>query len=189
MNLSSADTTTIVIVGIFVLLIGRRIVLMIRGAPVRPAQMVAFAVLFAVLFVVALLGSFSVLPLWTYAVDAAVLVASTVGTAEYVRRHVVLDLRDGVWYYRLHIAIPVVYLVLFAARLALDSAVLGIDPFAPPPANAPMLSTNAIALVAVVDALFALSTGLLVGRTVGVLVAHRAKLRESSALSTPSGSR
>ena len=185
MSLSSADASTVAILAIFVLLIGRRIVLMVRGVPVRPASMVGFAAVFTALFVIALAGSFSLLPLWTYAVDAVVLVVASIGTAEYVRRRVVLELRNGVWYYRLHIAIPVLYLVLFAVRLVLDSVVLGIDPFAPPPGNAPALSATAVLLVAVVDALFAFSTGLLVGRTAGVLAAHRAKLREPPNIATP----
>jgi hypothetical protein len=184
-NLTNADISTIIIVAIFVLLIGRRIVLMVRGAPVRPAQMVAFAVLFAALFVLALASSFSQLPVWSYAVDVVVLVVAAIGTAEYVRRRVVLDLRNGIWYYRLHIGIPVLYLVLFAVRLALDSVVLGIDPFAPPPPNAAALTGTALGVIVAVDVLFAFSTGLLVGRTAGVLVAHRDRVRQGRAARAP----
>jgi hypothetical protein len=68
-----------------------------------------------------------------------------------------------------------VYLALLLVRLILDVVVLGVNPFAgAPPGTAPLTGT-ALLLLAFVDALFGLSTGLLMGRTVGVYLEYRSK--------------
>lgn len=178
MNLSSADETTLVILALFIVLIGRRIVGMVRGAPARPARLAGFAVLFSALFVFTIAFSFFVVPLWTYALDAAVAAAAALGATWYVRRHVVFDWRNGEWYYRLHILIPALYLVLFAVRLVLDALVLGVNPFGAPPSTRVVLSGASLLTLVAVDGLFAFSTGLLVGRSAGVILEHRKKLAE-----------
>jgi hypothetical protein len=174
--LTNSDVTTLVFVAIFALLLGRRIVAMVRGTPVRPERMFAFAALFAAVFVLVLLTSASQLPPWTYAVDAAIAVVSTVGSAVIVRRRVVMEWRDGRWFYRLGAVIPALYLGLFALRLALDTVVLGVNPFGGAPGSPVPLSGTALLTVVVIDVLFAFSTGLLVGRTIGVYLRYREKL-------------
>jgi hypothetical protein len=173
-TLSGADESALVFLALIVLIIGRRVAMMVRGAPVRTERILATAVLFSALFVLVLAESYFQVPWWTYAIDAAVLAVTIVLTIGYVRRHVVFEQRDGAWYYRLHPVIVVAYLVLFVVRLALDLVVLGINPFAPP-TSGPALAGTTLVLVAVVDALFSLSTGLLIGRSVGVVLEYRAK--------------
>ena len=167
-TLSGADATSVVLFAIIVLIIVRRVIGMVRGSAVRPARMFAVAALLAGLLVITLLLSYGQLPVWTYGVDVAVLVGASVLATGWVRRRVVLDWKDGAWTYRLGPLLPVVYLVLFVVRLALDLVVLGINPFAGTPPSATPLTGTTLGIVAVVDALFAFSTGLLVGRTVGV---------------------
>ena len=173
-TLSANDASTIVIVAIIVVVIARRVVGMVRGAPVSPPRLFGFAILFGFLFVVGIFSTLSQLPVWTYGLDAAVVVVASVLATWYVQRIVVIEWRNGAWYYRLGVVIPVVYIALFATRLALDAVVLGIDPFAPP-MGGPVLTGTKLGLVTVVDALFAFSTGLLVGRSVGVYLEYKKK--------------
>jgi hypothetical protein len=175
-SLSSSDATSLVLVALFVLIVGRRMVLMLRGAPIRPERMFAFAGIYTVLFLVVIATSLSQLPLWSYAIDGAVAVVAAVGATFVVQGRVVIEWRNEQWYYKLGIAIPLVYLVLFVARLGLDVAVLGINPFDfAPPSTAPLSGIDLVT-VAVVDALFAFSTGLLVGRTAGVYLEYKKKV-------------
>ncbi|MCI4324631.1 MAG: hypothetical protein L3K00_01915 [Thermoplasmata archaeon] len=176
MSLSTNDVTSLVIVALFVVIVGRRIVWMVRGAPVRPERMFAVAGLYTAIFVLVIATSLSQLPLWSYAVDGAVAVVAAIGATIVVQERVVIEWRNDRWYYRLGVAIPVLYLVLFVARLALDFVVLGVDPFAfASPSTAPLSGIDLVT-VAVVDALFAFSTGLLVGRTTGVYLEYRKKV-------------
>ncbi|HKV89654.1 MAG TPA: hypothetical protein VJQ43_00455 [Thermoplasmata archaeon] len=186
MTISGSDVVTIVIVAVFAVLIGRRLIGMVLGTPVRTARLVGFAVVFTLLFVVVLAESFAQIPVWTYGLDAAIVVVASVTATRYVRRHVVLEWRNGEWYYRLRPIIPAAYLVLFGLRLALDAIVLGIDPFRGPPPNSPMLTGTTLLVVLLVDALFSASTGLLVGRSAGVILEHRQRSLGGSG-SAPTG--
>lgn len=176
--LTNADATTLVFVAIFALLIGRRVVLMVRGAPVRPERMFAFALLFVAIFVLVIATSITQLPLWTYGLDAIVAAAAGVAATIGVRQRVVFEFRHGLWYYKLGVGILVLYLVLFVARLALDAVVLGVDPFASMPPSVGSLTSLDGKTVAIINGLFAVSTGLLVGRTVGVYLEYRKRLAE-----------
>jgi hypothetical protein len=177
-TLTSADIPDIVLVALFVVLVGRRMVGMVRGAPVRPERMFAIAGLYVALFVLVIATSLSQLPLWSYAVDGVVAVVTALRATVVVQDRVVMEWRNDRWYYRLGLAIPVLYLVLFVARLALDIFVVGINPFDfAPPSSAPLTGIDLVT-VAVVDALFAFSTGLLVGRTCGVYLEYKKKVAE-----------
>src|SRR5580700_10570148 len=170
---SSADIGPVVILLLFVVIIGRRVVLMVRGTPVRPARMFLIALFYVLLFAITIAASYAELPLWTYAVDAAVLVAASIGATVLVQRRVVVEWKDGVWSYRLGALIPAIYLTLFVVRLLLDLFVLNVNPFAFTVPSAAPLTGVSLYIVVLVDALFALSTGLLLGRTVGVYVEYR----------------
>jgi hypothetical protein len=171
--LSSADIGPIVLVALLVVIIGRRVVMMVRGTPVRPARMFTIAAFYVALFAVTIVASYTQLPLWTYGLDAVVVVLAGIGTTLWVRRLVVVEWKNGVWMYRLGAVIPAVYLTLFVVRLGIDLFVLGVNPFDfTLPSTAP-LSGLPLILVVVVNALFAFSTGLLVGRTTGVYLEYR----------------
>lgn len=175
-GLTNTDVTTLAFVALFVLIVARRAYGMIRGSPVRPERMFAFAALFAAILVLVLATSLTQLPLWTYGLDALVAVAATAAATVAVQKRVVLEWRNGQWYYRLGVGILVLYLVLFVARLALDTLVLGVDPFASMPPSVGSLSSVDGKIVAIINGLFAASTGLLVGRTVGVYLEYRKRL-------------
>jgi hypothetical protein len=185
-GLTNSDLTTLVFVALFVLLIGRRVVMMVRGAPVRPERMFAFAILFTALLILVLGTSLSQLPLWTFGLDAIAAVAAAVSATIGVRRRVVFELRNGVWYYRVGVGILILYLALFVTRLALDAVVLGVDPFALMPPSAGSLTSVAGKTVAIINGLFAVSTGLLVGRTIGIYLEYRKRLAEGPSPATAS---
>ena len=143
--------------------------------------MFAIAGFYLILFALTLGASFNQLPVWSYGVDAAILVVAAIGTSIWVQGQVVVEWKDGVWMYRLGVVIPAVYLTLFVVRLALDVVVLGIDPFDFTLPSAAPLTGVSLLVVAVVDALFAFSTGLLVGRTVGVYAEYPEARRPGAA--------
>ena len=184
MTIGPTGIATIAVVALIVVFIARRIVGMIRGAPVSPARLFGFAVLFSFLFVVGIASTISQLPVWTYAIDGAVVVVASIVSTWYVQRIVVIEWRNGTWYYRLGAVIPIVYIVLFATRLALDEVVLGVDPFAAP-TGGPVLTGTKLLVVTVVDALFAFSTGLLIGRSVGVYLEYKKKAAEGPPPASP----
>jgi hypothetical protein len=175
--------TALVILVIIVLIFVRRAVLIVRGTVVSPARLFAFAGFYTVLF--ALIVAFgTVEPPWILYVGLpALLVVSAVISTRHVRGHVVLEQRppDTRWYYKLHPWILVTYIVLFVARIAISIAVLG--PSAAFAFGAPVgaLSPLSTALLDIVDVLFAASTGLLLGRSVGVYLAYKEEVA-----STPS---
>jgi|SRR5580693_121859 hypothetical protein len=172
-SLNSSDAGPIILLILIAVIIGRRVVLMVRGTQVRPGRMFAIALFYVALFALTIAASYSLLPVWTYLVDVAVVVAASIGATVLVQRRVVVEWKDGVWMYRLGALIPALYLTLFVVRLALDFFVLNVNPFSfTLPSTAPLVGTPLV-IVVLVDVLFAFSTGLLVGRTVGVYLEYR----------------
>jgi hypothetical protein len=181
--LTSSDEGTIVLLVFVGLIVVRRVFMMVQGTAVRPGRIVGVAVLFTALFVLVLASSYFQVPWWSFVLDGAVLVVAAIATTAYVREHVVFEWRNGQWYYKLHPIIIGAYLLLFVVRLAIDLVVLNINPVAPP-TTGPMLTGTTLLLVAAVDALFGLSTGLLIGRSVGVYLEYEKKQKETPAPAT-----
>ena len=173
-SLSSQDLSAIVVALLFVLLITRRMLRAVRGAPLSLPRLFGVAGLYVVLFLLLTLEELLYLPYYLPVVDVAVLAAVAALVVPFVQRRVVVyrDPAAG-WSYRLGAVIPALYVSLFAARLVIDVAVLGIDPFFTSPTTLE-LSSSTTALLATVDALYAASTGLLVARTVAIYRAYRA---------------
>jgi len=163
-----------------VLILARRTYLMVQGSRFSVGRLVAFAGLYILLFAalafstlysaVGTWGSDAYLLLVAY---AALPVAAGFLAAPYVRRVVRFELRDdGQWYYRLSWHVPVLYLSLFLARIVAEVAVFGLAGLVvtfPPPAPP---SVGALEVLVAVDLLLGLSLGLLVGRSIGVYLAH-----------------
>ncbi|MGA7860542.1 MAG: hypothetical protein WCB19_01625 [Thermoplasmata archaeon] len=79
---------------------------------------------------------------------------------------------SGKWVYRGRIAIPAAWLALFLFRYAVELALLGrVYLFTPTYSQTVAIPTFAVALIAV-DALFAASTGLVMGETVAIWWAY-----------------
>ncbi len=168
-----ATTTSLVLVLFVILLVVRRTIATARGARLRPSRLAVYSGFVVFVFVLTLLAGITAVPWYTLPIDAAVGVAAGFAGVAYTRRRVkVHEAAPGVWIYRLGWLIPLVYAGLFATRLALDLFLLDLNPFGGSLPSASVSSTTVVAL-AVVDALFALSTGLLVGRNIGVFEAYR----------------
>jgi hypothetical protein len=89
----------------------------------------------------------------------------------------------GKWLYRGRLAIPAAWLSLFLFRYGVELALLGrVYLFTPTPTQAVAIPIFAAALIAV-DALFAASTGLVMGDTVAIWWAYHVQ-KERSALPT-----
>lgn len=173
---------TIVILALLVLLMGRRTYLNLYGTRYTAGRMFAFlgyAVVFFALFagttIYAAIGTWGDLA-WTlpapYLAVPGVVAALTV---PHVRRVVRFEDRaDGQTYFRLPWVVPVLYLVLFTLRLAIEVVLFGFAAIL-----APTLPTSLPPAVLVVvigfDLLYAVSVGLLFGRAVGVGRAYAAR--------------
>ncbi len=169
----------LLVLALLLLIMARRTYVMVRGAPVRPGRLAVFAAFYVALFALTLAATSVGTPWYFYALDASILVVAAILATEYIRGHVHLERRppNQEWYYRLHPWVPVSYMVLFVARIAIALWVLGpsaIDfSFAP----AVTLSPFAALLLGIVDALFGLSTGHTGGAQRGCLSRLRARAR------------
>ncbi|HYK93152.1 MAG TPA: hypothetical protein VEY07_03815 [Thermoplasmata archaeon] len=178
--LSSQDSVALLIVVIIVAVIVRRSVAMAQGTTLSLGQLIASGALYVVLFGVVALEELLILPIYVVVVEAAIVVLVGLSAAPWVQRRVSVYQSPGAgWSFRLGVTIPVIYVGLFVLRIALDFLVLGIDPFGPPPAGF-SLSPSATALLVAVDGLYAVSTGLVIARTLGIYRAYAAVARSSS---------
>jgi hypothetical protein len=166
---------------LIVLIIVRRTVLMIQGAQYSAPRLFAFAGIYILLFAALAFGTlYAAAATWgasAYALVAlyvAIPVAAATIAAPYVARIVRFEQRgNGVWYYRLSWHVPVLYLVLFIARIVAEIVIFGLNEILvsfPPPTPS---TVTALVVLIVVDLLFGVSLGLLIGRGLGVLRAHR----------------
>ena len=179
---------TIVIVAILLLLVARRTYASISGAAYSPARLfafVGFAALFFALFAGSTIyaalgtwGSVAWLLLAPYLLVPAVVVGVTI---PHVRAAVRFERRDnGQTYFRLPWLVPVLYLVLFTSRLAIEIVLFGLSSLFSPsfPSSLP---TGTLLVTIAFDLLYAVSVGLLLGRGVGV----RQAFERSAAPATP----
>jgi hypothetical protein len=174
-NLAAEEPLLAIYSLVFILVIGRSIRLA-RGVPFSTNRLWVQAGIYLFLFVITIVLDLTVLPVWIFGLDAGVLGVGAWLSSSYVRRITEFTVRpDGLWMYRLGILLPMIYLGLYAVRIVVELVVLP-DPFGatgPLPTLAPL---QQLALAAV-DTLFALSAGLLVGRSVGVYQAYQERKR------------
>ena len=178
---SSALEGFVVFLAIIVLALARRTVRQLYGTRYSIGRLFGFAGFYVLLFALLAFGTlYAAVGAWGSSADGlialyvAVPVASAFLAAPYVRRVVRFEQRpDGYWYYRLSWHVPVIYLVLFVARIAAEFAIFGPSTaFASYPPPVPP-TTLGLAILVGVDLLFGVSLGLLIGRGIGVYRAHR----------------
>jgi hypothetical protein len=166
--------STGILLAIIVLVIVRRTYRMIQGARASPGYLFGFLGLYLVLLAFTLVSTIVLLPTYSAILDIVLVVIAGLAGYRWVLRHAKLEKRaNGEWYYRLGPIIPIVYLVLFITRLTIDLVVLGLDPFDFYGSGTVSLTQTQIDITILVDALFALSTGLLAARSFGVYSAYR----------------
>ncbi len=182
-SFSSADSTTLIVVVVVILILARRVARMVSGAPVSTGRLFGYAAVFLGLFVLLAVADYAITPWWLYAAMAAAAIVVAVAVLPWVERSVEIYRGPlGQWYYRLGVIIPALYVALFAVRIVLDFTVLGLtNPF-----GASVSAPTGLAFVAfaVVNILFAASTGMLVGRSVGVYRALQKAETTSRAIGT-----
>jgi hypothetical protein len=186
---SSASTLepVVVVLALIVLFLVRRAYRMYTGTPVRTGQLFAIAGIYVVLFAITLAIGSAGIPWYLYALDGALLVVAAIAGTIHIRKVVVFERRPppvGDWYFRLPPWIAILYVVLYVARIGSVLAFLGPNALEFVPTGAVTLSPTALAVLAVVDALFSVSTGILVGRSIAVYHAFEA---EKAKLPPPSG--
>ncbi|MGI0054929.1 MAG: hypothetical protein ACREB9_03315 [Thermoplasmata archaeon] len=163
----------------------RRIIATQRGARISEVRFVIYSAFVVAIFGLTILTGALVLPIWEIPVDLAVLAAFVGVGAIYVGRRVrIVEQAPGEWVYLLGPLVPILYLALFLTRLSLDFIVLNVSPFTFTLTSSG-LTPFAAATLAIVDLLFAVSTGLVVGRTIGVYRAYRAARAQAEARSAP----
>jgi hypothetical protein len=148
-----------------------------RGRAYSAARVLVFPVLILLLFLLTEFETISTVPwafpVWT-GVDLAVLVAAALATLPLAPRLVQVERRDdGGWYYRYGIELIAFYLALWVVRLGLA---IYFDPASiefVPPTGAPLSATASDVLV-LIEGLFAISSGLVIGRGVATYQLHRA---------------
>jgi hypothetical protein len=168
---STALIAPIVIQLVIVAVVVRRSYLMSQGVPYSVFRLVAVPVLLLILWAATEAAS-TLLTRWALpyliAADTAILVVTAVafaGVAQQVT-HVSADVQ-GNWNYRVPFAITGLFLAAYVARLVLtvalfpQSLVFGALPSGYPPESQQVV-------LAVVDGIFSISVGLLVGRSVGI---------------------
>jgi hypothetical protein len=172
---ASALAPAILILVLFVAILARRTYAMVRGTRYSAGRIFGFTGVYVLLFAALAFptlyaaidawGGYGELLLAPYVV-VPVLAAAV--AAPYVRRIVRFEQRDaGTWYYQLPWLVPVLYLGLFVLRFLLETLLFGLAvvPSFYLPTSVP---TGLLLLLVGVDLLFGVSTGLLLGRSIGV---------------------
>jgi hypothetical protein len=182
----------ILIVALITFIYVRRFMMWSKGVPISVPRLFGYGGLVVVLFAFTVALGLNAFPWYALPLYLGVLAAIAVVGTLWVRKSVQIEERSpGQWYYKLGIVVPIVYLVLFIVRMVLDFVVLDINPFAFG-GTLPALTSEQVTLFMVVDTLFAVSTGLIVGRAVGVYLkwqeAQRAEAKQPPLASGPSGS-
>lgn len=179
-SLSPVAQETLVIGLLFALVVARRAYAQYLGTTLSAGRLLGYAVVYPLLFVFVVgTESYPVVPLWSIGVDVAAGVVGAVLAFVYVGRRVTVYQEGGAWMYRLGPVVPVIYIGLFLGRLGLELAI-GLNPYGPSPTA---LSAGTVLVLEVVDALYGFSTGLALGRNVGV---YRAWQRAAAAPPPPS---
>lgn len=167
---TSSLLLTVAIELVIVLAVVRRSLRMSQGVPYSGARLVILPVLLLVLWAVTELESVLLTP-WAVpyliAADAALVVVSSVLFAGTARRLAsVYRGPAGVLSYRIGFSVTVVFLVIFLARLVLAAVLFPASlSFAAPSGYA---APDQQIVLAVIDAMFSVSIGLLLGRAIGV---------------------
>lgn len=162
--------------GLIALLIARRTYLLVHGVRYSLARLLTSPLLYGVLLALTVAESALALPWFWVPVDVVCVVLGTYISAVHAERTVVFTaLPQAGLEYRLTWHVGAIYLGLWIARLALEIAYFPqLLSFSSPPTTIGA-SSAALLVLAVVEALFSLSSGMLIGRAIGVMRARNAR--------------
>jgi hypothetical protein len=175
----SQAAPAIAVLGIIVLALARRTYRLSTGVPYSPLGLFGYGGFSSILFVLfgastlyVAVGTWGPVGLALVAPYAGVVALAAFVAKPRVERRVHFETREGgALYYRLPVVIPVLSLVLFGVRIAVEVVLLGLQvlvSFTVPSTLAP----TALAILIGADLLYGSSVGLLIGRGLGVRGAH-----------------
>jgi hypothetical protein len=168
---TTAELTAIFIQVVIALLIVRRSYRMTQGVPYSATRLIALPILILILWGASELESILLTP-WALpylvALDLAILVGTALAFAGVAQRMTqVYRGPSGSWSYRIGFSLAALFLVAFVLRLAVAVALFPSSlEFGSPPGGSPPVAQQVV--LAVIDGLFSMSAGLLVGRSIGV---------------------
>jgi hypothetical protein len=177
--ISNTDAVAYLFVAVFGFIILRRAYLLTQGTRISTTRLLILPAFYLIIYAaeMAAIGfagagsSVSGQVYLSFVLDGALLAAGAFVAFGYTLRHLEIYQAPGetAWSYRMNALLPVVYVALFLARVAIETAVLNEAPFAVPAPGA-LAGVSSIALYSlfVVDALWGLSTGFLLGRSLAV---------------------
>jgi len=184
MSYSSSELTAIGIQLIIVLVIVRRSYAMTKGVPFSGLRVTAVPALLLILWGVTELESTLLTP-WALpyliGLDIAILIATALGSAPVAQRMTLFTREpSGSWSYRISFSMAVLFVAAFVVRLALAVVLFPASfEFGSPPGGFPPVQQQV--LLALIDAIFSVSVGLLVGRSVGIYRGWKAAGKQGGA--------
>ncbi len=182
MSAPSGLTSTLLVLVIFLGLVLRRAYRTAHGTRLSRGRLWASAGLYVVLLLVQLLLTYLILPFWTVPLDLGVVVVGAVVFTGFTRERVeIYQGPTGTWMFRIGMQAAVLYVALYAVRIALEFVYFPSFLSFGPVSAAPSLSPLTEGILLVVDTLLSLSTGFLLGRLAGI------ELRYAEVLKTPPG--
>lgn len=167
---TSGELTAIMISAIVALVVARRSYSLTRGVPYSAARLIALPALVLVLWGASEAESVLLTP-WALpyllVLDVAILVLATLTfTRVAERRTEVYRDAAGGWMYRIGFSLAGLFLGVYVVRLALAIVLFPSSlEFGAPPGGYPPQPQQVV--LGVIDALFSLSVGLLLGRSLG----------------------
>jgi len=185
---SAALENVLVIEALIAVLILVRSARTYRGRALQVSRLVLFPCLATLLWLAAeaatVYSTPAIFPLWT-AVDAGLVVVGALVTLPLAPRLItVYRAEDGQWMYRYGVELIAFYLASWVVRLGLaayfDPSSLEFSYTTGPP-----LSALASAVMQLVELLFSLSTGLVIGRSVATYRLYRKALADSPSAEKP----
>ncbi|MGI0130358.1 MAG: hypothetical protein ACREDE_00480 [Thermoplasmata archaeon] len=194
--ISNATAIQYFVIALVGLLILRRTYRLTQGVPIGTGRLVALPAFYVAIYVAELasIGLGGAGPAimgelyGSFALDAALLVVGGIVAYGYSLRHLEIYRAPGetAWSYRMNPLLPIVYVVLFFARVGIETVVLNQSPFAVVgPGALAGVSAFALSALFAVDALWGLSTGFLIGRSAAVYHAWRGRLADSTPAAGP----
>lgn len=168
---TSVELTAILVQVIIALLIVRRSYAMTQGVPYSTVRLVVFPGLVLVLWAFDELGSILLTPLALpilIALDSVVLVVTAIGITSVAERMTRVSVEPpGTPSYQISFSLAALFVATFAVRIAVGIALFptALEFGSPAGGYPPFAQQFALALI---DALFSASVGLLVGRSVGI---------------------
>jgi hypothetical protein len=191
-SLSQADLAGYAFVALLGFIILRRTYAMTQGVRATTVRLTVLPAIYVALYVAELAGLWYVgtgsgqpwLRGAALAADGVLVVVGVALAYRATRRtvHLYRPDEDPEWHYRVRPLLSVLYVALFFVRVGIETVVLGESPLAiPTAAQLDSLSSFALYSLFLVDALWGLTTGFLVGRSAAVYTAWQEALGQSPA--------